>query len=532
VASVADTAAEIVNPAVSAARERADGWVNRMTGLGTSRDKTSYGAFCQGRLLTFQDLTNLYTYDDLSATIVDTYPQEEMRLGFGLKGLDAQNTTEVDRYLKRFELIDRVIAARIWGRLYGGSAIWIQVNDGLDPAEPLVPKNIRSVLGLRVVDCRWLIPETFYQDGPGVGDPETYRLQEPHPGGTGSTLGIIHESRLVIFPGERTETLEKIRRRGWDLSVLVKPYEALRSSGETWKAIELLVVDANQGVYSVEELWEKVGGDAAQSDPSESDPTGGGSFLKRVQIMDRVKSVFRAIVLDKDRESYTRQTQTFTGLPEISDRAWRRVAAASRIPVPILQGENPAGLNATGTLQLQWFYAKTDQGRTQIVEPRLLRVIKILLSAQDAPAINVDETDSDADAVEDVDPLDKIGLVWLPLWAPTASELADIQLKMAQEAQIYIAQQVLLPEEVAMSLPEGRWKFDRDIRKASLEEDAATMLRQKNEAKIAQGEAAIAGSKAAKETAENPPDPNAQPAGAPPAPGAKPGAPPPPKEKP
>lgn len=508
--SVLAVARGAITSAVTATQDRldsyrSDGWVNAVTGLGTSRDKTNFGFFGAGKFLSDQDLSNLYTYDDLSATIVDTYPQEEMRLGFGLKGLSPENTIEVDRYLKKFDLVSLITDARIWGRCYGGSVIWIMVEDGKDPEDELDTETIKTILGLRVIDKRWVIPQTFYLDGPNIGEPETYLIQEPHPGGVGATIGYIHETRLIRFPGERTETLERIRRRGWDLSVLVKPYEALRQSGETWKAIELLVTDANQGVYKVGHLYEKIAGDTAQGEPSLGDPTGGGAFLKRVQIMDRVKSVFRAIVLDKDEEDYTRLAQTFTGLPDLSDRAWRRVAAAAKIPVPILQGENPAGLNASGTMQLTWFFAKTEQNRVQIDEPRILRIVHILLAAQDAPQIDLDSADTDGETAEDIKPVDKIGVVWLPLWAPTAVELADIRLKRAQEMQILITTQALLPEEGMLSLPEEWWTFDRDLRKKSLEEDAATLLKQKNEATIAQGEASIAGAGAAKDLAENPP---------------------------
>ena len=220
---------------------RTDGWVNTLTGLGTDRDKTRGGFFCEGRYLVDLELSTLYTYDDLAATIVDTYPQEEFRLGFGLKGLDPDNATEVDRYLKKFDLTCNFLEARIWGRLYGGSVIWISVVDGLDPQEPLDPESIKTVLGLRVIDRRWCIPYHYYQDGPRTGQPDLYRIQEPHPGGTGATLGYVHESRVIRFPGERTETIQKIKRLGWDMSVLVKPFEALRQAGETWKAIELLV---------------------------------------------------------------------------------------------------------------------------------------------------------------------------------------------------------------------------------------------------------------------------------------------------
>jgi phage-related protein (TIGR01555 family) len=380
--------------------------------------------------------------------------------------------------------------------LFGGAAVWAMLDDGLDPIEPLDLEAIKSVLGLRVIERPWLVAASAYPDGPKVGEPMVYRVQEPHGMGTPSTIGYIHESRLIRFPGERTDSLTRAKLRGWDMSCLVKPHEALRQSGETWKAIELLVVDSNQGIYKVSNLFEKIAGDPTQGEPSDGNPTGGGSFLKRVQVMDRIKSVFRAIVLDKDEEDYTRIQSTFTGLSDLSDRAWRRVASAADIPVPLLQGENPAGLNNSGTMQLQWFWSKTRQYQTQIDQPALLQLLKILLSADDAPSIVADNKDVESEADgEDVDPLDKIGIVWADLWAPTAAELADIQLKQAQACQIWITVQGMLPEEAILSMPKGWYPaVDREMREESLKEDRETMLAAQQAARLAP-----------------PPDPNADP---------------------
>lgn len=500
--------------------ERGDGWTNVTTGLGTSRDKTSQGFFQPGRWLTDQNIADLYNYDDLAQRIVDGYPREEMRLGFGYKGITPANSTELDRYLRKFKIVQHVTRARGQGRAFGGAVTWCLVDDGLDPAEPLDLDKIKTVLGLRVIDRRWVIPEYYYRDGANVGEPEVYRIQEPHPGGVVTTIGLIHETRLIRWPGAETEQLVKNQRRGWDLSVLVRPYEALRQAGETWKAIELLIADGAQGVYKITNLYDKIANDPGSGDATPGDPTGGSAFLKRVQILDKIKSVFRAIVLDKDEEDYERHNYTYAGLPDLSDRAWVRVAAAGHYPVMILTGQAPSGLGASGNTTIQWYYNEAEANRTQIVEPNLIEILRVLLSAQDAPEIDADATDADSGG--EIDTLDKLGIVWLPLWAPTATELATIRLNRMQEVTGYITAQVLLPEEGLLSLPEDWYPgVDREMRKASLEADAEALLAQKNQAALAQGEAQIAGSKAAKGLAENPPDPSADPLADPKDPKAK-----------
>lgn len=470
-ASLLDHVASTVTTLVNIGRAvRTDGWANLATGFGTSRDKTQAAYFAQPELLSPVDLANLYTYDDLAGTICDTYPREEMREGFGLSYGESEDTTEVAEYLCRFQIPSVFADARIWGNVFGGSVIWPVVEDGLDTAEPLNLEGIQTVSCLKVIDARWLWPETYYTAGPQVGEPEIYRIVAPHAGGTPATIGLIHESRLIRFPGARTEHLTKIRLRMWDLSLLVKPYEALRQSGQTWQAIASLVSDANQAVFSISELWEAMGADPTQEQDAETGQlTPSGKLLKRIAFMDRLRSAGRAIVLDKDRESFERKATTFAGLAELSDRAWKRLAAAADMPVTILMGEAPAGLNATGDNDIRYFFAKVASNQKQLCEPRLRRLLDILMSAQDAPKLKSSKpARGDAEEYEGADEPEaketELKIVWLPLWAPSSKELAEIRLARAQEAQIWINVQALLPEEAIMSLPKDWWNINRQLR--------------------------------------------------------------------
>lgn len=470
-ASLLDHVAGSVATLINISRAvRTDGWANLATGFGTARDKTQAAYFSQPDLLSPVDLANLYTYDDLAGTICDTYPREEMREGFGLSYGESEDTTEVTEYLCHFQIPSVFADARIWGNVFGGSAIWPVVEDGLDTAEPLNLEDIQTVSCLKVIDARWLWPETYYTEGPHIGEPEIYRIVAPHAGGTAATIGLIHESRLIRFPGARTEHLAKIRLRMWDHSLLVKPYEALRQSGQTWQAIASLVSDANQAVFGISELWEAMGADPTQEQDAETGQlTPSGKLLKRIAFMDRLRSAGRAIVLDKDRESFERKSTTFAGLAELSDRAWKRLAAAADMPVTILMGEAPAGLSATGDNDIRYFFAKVSSNQKQLCEPRLRRLLDILMSAQDAPKLAKAKRSDAEEAGAEAKELE-LKIVWLPLWAPSSKELSEIRLARAQEAQIWINLQALLPEEGIMSLPKDWWNINRKLREEALAE--------------------------------------------------------------
>ena len=431
----------MISNVLAGVKSALDSWSNLATGFGTSRDKSAQTYFCFDTPLSNFELAGLYTFDDIAGKIVDASPREEFREPFGLKGFDPEKTSAVTQYLEPFNLGAVCTEGRIWGRCFGGCATYIKVEDGLDPIEPLDLTRIQSVTALDTIDMRYLNPHRYYTDGPKAGQVVVYAVQTLTGNGSASrTIGYVHETRLVMWPGARTEMQAKIQRNLWDYSVLQKPYNALKSAGNTWKAIEALTVDANQAVYKIKDLWRMIVADPLQGQDSQTGNGPSGGLLKRIQFMDHVRSAMRAIVLDAEGEDFTRTTTSFAGLPDLSDKAWLRVAAAADMPVTILTGQSPAGLQATGASDLRWWNGKVSSEQQQIDEPRIKQILRILFAAKTAPKLDAGE-------------LASIAVVWVPLWAPTSVELEEMKLKAIQGAQILIQEQVLTPEEWLLSSP-------------------------------------------------------------------------------
>ncbi len=447
-----------VNPLESVSRLlRSDSWTNLITGFGTSRDKGAGSYFAAGLDLTDPELADLFTHDDIAGKIVDASPREEFREPFGLKGFNPDSEGAVMQYLDRFQLAQHCTGVRIWGRCFGNAATWIQVDDGLDTIEPLDLTRINTVTGLETLDKRYLQPHRYYTDGPRAGACSVYLVQSLSENGqVTKQIGYIHESRLVMWPGARTERQSKIRRGGWDYSVLQKPYNALKSAGNTWKAIEALTVDANQAVYKIKDLWRMIATDPAQGKDYETKTGPSGGLLRRIQFMDLARSAMRAIVLDSEGEEFERTSSTFTGLPDLSDKAWLRVACAADMPVTILTGQSPAGLQATGASDLRWWYGKVQSEQLQTCEPRIKQILRVLFAAKDAPKLSDQEQAA-------------LAIVWFPLWAPTALELAEMKSKAVAASQILIQEQAITPEEAILSMP-AEWfpAVDRKQREQTL----------------------------------------------------------------
>jgi hypothetical protein len=267
-----------------------------------------------------------------------------------------------------------------------------------------------------------------------------YDMQNPE---GGKTVARMHASRLILFPGALTEDRLKQALNGWDLSVLQRPYNALRSDGSTWKSIENLVSQASTGVLSIQGLYAMISGGAKEA------------LTQRLEAMMVNRGVTRDVVLDKEREEFKRvDTGTFAGLEGISMQGLKRVAAAAEIPVTVLLGEAPAGLNATGDSDLRWFFMRVDAYRQLTLAKPYLRLVQVLLASDGSPA----RTE-----------WDKATLKWPELWTPSAIERADIYAKTAAADVAYIEHQVALPEEIALSRfgEDGysqETNIDRDLR--------------------------------------------------------------------
>lgn len=399
---------------------RSDSWVNMALGFGTSRDKTQGSSFLPSSKLTDIELAALYRHCDYAAKIVNVYPREAMREGYCLSGLDGEKIKKAEKFLAPWDLKRQNTNAAIWGRLFGGGALWFGTEDGAMPNQPM--GDTPKITFMRFYDRRFLQPYRFYETGPKVGLPETYMLfsAERH-----AKVAEIHESRLIIFPGARTEALAKRENNGWDDSVLQVAYEAIRSEGGVWKSIETLVSDANQAVFKISKLWSMM---STQK---------GEELRTRVQLMDLMRSVSRAILLDKDTEDFERKMTTFTGLDNLSDKAKQRVASAAEIPVTVLTGESPAGLNATGDSDLRWFFARVHAYQETELEPIILPQIRLILKQEGSP-LRPEE-------------VEELTLKWKPLWSATDKERAEI-FKLRADANVaQVGAEIVLPEEVALS---------------------------------------------------------------------------------
>lgn len=412
--------------------ERLDTWANPVTGFGTSRDKTTYGEILPSRLLSDEEQSSLFHHDDMAARMVNIVPQEMLREPFvvetGTPELDSCITDWLDGINVREKLADAIR----WSRCFGGGACIIGADDGREASQPIKPGRAKDVSYLYDVDKRYLWPVTYYDEAghPKLGQPKTY-ITTTH-GGYSSNTSEVHESRLILFHGTPTGHRERMMNRGWNLSVLQRAYDVLRQFNTGWSAVENMMTDGSQAVYKMAGLTELQGAEGGEE-----------AIQKRIRAIDFYRSVVRAIIVDADaKEEFLREGTSFEQIPQVLDKFILRLSATVEIPVTILMGQSPAGMNATGESDFRWFYDRIRSLQNTILAPRVRYLVNVWLRTKAG-------MEAIAKFCKGIIP-QTIKVTFVPLWTETPSVQAERELKVAQKDQIYIMNQVFTPDEVAI----------------------------------------------------------------------------------
>jgi phage-related protein (TIGR01555 family) len=374
--------------------------------------------------------------------------------------MDTDDLKAINDAISDLGVVSKYVDAAVWARVFGGCVVYIGADDGAKGpllAAPLNEAGIKTLDHINVINRRYAQPHSWYKDpsNPKFGEPETYMIT---PTGTGAevdaTTAIIHETRLIRFDGLRASSFYRQQNQGWGLSLLQRMNQVLQDYGMSFQGLAHLLSDANQGVFKMEGLIDAL---AAQET----------SLIQgRMQLLDMSRSDVRAIVLDKD-EDFTRQNFNWSGIKDPFSMMMLRLSSEARIPVTVLMGQSPAGMDATGESDLRWFYDQTEAQREAYLEPKLRDIIRLITLAKDGP------TGGNA--------LENYTISFPPLWQPTEKEQAEIYKTNAEGDQIYMDGGVLIPSEVALSrfTPDGystEITIDTKTREDMLKNDLEEML--------------------------------------------------------
>lgn len=411
---------------------RTDGWASALGGIGGSLDKRLSGTFFAD-IISPETAAEMWRGDDIAARAIESVPNEMLRQGFDLLiggGLeDAKEIAEkISSLWEDLGLIPALQEVLSYERAYGGGAIFLGVEDGQPIDEPIDLERVSKLSFLTVLESRELTPHRYYADptAPRFGQVASYQVSPASPGtpldGTAGPQKLveIHASRLLVFPGIRVSRRRYHAMRGWGDSVLTRMTGVLRDFNMAHAATGILISDFAQPIFSVKGLAEMISDD-------EDDVV-----RARMEAVEVSRSVARLVMIDAE-EKYERQATPVAGLPELLEALRIRLAAAADMPVTLLMGQSPAGLNATGESDIRFYY-----DRIRAMQERKLRHPIEYLVKLAFRTLNIKEPES-------------WSIRFHPLWQPTEGERAAARLTQAQVDAIYIERGVVSQEEIALS---------------------------------------------------------------------------------
>ena len=413
-----------------------DAFYSSQTGAGiTGTDKFTSYFYGEDNKLDSSTLENLYVQNDIAATIVERIVHDALREGYLLdwSGATDEELREVKDWAEgEYGLTDVVKRADIYGRLFGGGAVFLGI-DG-DPEKPAMMG--RSIDFIRAVPSTELDAATWYADptSQNFGRVAQYRwsINTFAPKDTRNNTGrkskkntvvaLVDESRTVPTYGILT-TDERFRENvGWGDSVLQRVFEVLKKFETSYDAVLHALTENSIPVYKVEGLLKML-----QSENADL-------LRARFALLNSGKSNYNAIVLG-ETEDFTRVEAKLNEASNVVETAMMRVSGAANMPATILFGRSPAGMNATGASDLENWHQQVSQHQTLVVAPVVRKIYRWLLAQVDSPlGGNVPED---------------LKVEFPPLWTPSLQDQVNFYAQVAGADAAYINSKVLLPEEVA-----------------------------------------------------------------------------------
>lgn len=418
----------------AARQSRADSYVNVVNGLGDpSKDRTQNGTFVPAPTKTDLYYENLFAGHALARRIAELPAQEALRQGFALD-LGDTDTTDKAAVMAEFDRLHgtRILTeAMAFARAMGGGVVFIGANDGGAPDQPLNLTTVREIPFLKALSKRDIIPVAgaINRDltSEEFGKTELYQVTLTSDAGTDSTQLQVHSSRLIRFDGIVTTNRQRALNQGWGDSIYKTVEETIMLFWGSVQGLANALSDADQAIFKLDGLMDIVKGD----------PDGDDAVRKRLQLLQFGRSNARAIAVDADKEDFSYISRTFSGYDTGLSTLMYVVSAACGIPVTLLFGRSPGGMNATGDADVRFFYDQIKSFQETMLLPKLRRLLEVIMSAQLGPTSGAVPKDW--------------SITFKSLWQPTALERADIRLKTAQADQIEIDTNVLAPDEARES---------------------------------------------------------------------------------
>ncbi|MBQ4196341.1 MAG: DUF1073 domain-containing protein [Bacteroidales bacterium] len=444
------TGVKAVRPLGDATFHMDGGYHNMLTKYGTSRDSSEYYQYAIDGPVDDTELTSFYEQNGIFARIIDAPAEEAVKHGFELEGLEDDSIQDfVDECLDELDWEETAMQCLKWARLFGGSIAVLLINDGRGLEEPVDYKHIKSIDDIRIFDRSQITPDypsmyhyehqdPFRTRGSRLGYPERYTISSRN--GT----FVVHEQRCLIFQnGVLPENTATAQYQFWGEPEYIRVNRAVRDVEVAHGMAPKMLDRSVQAIYLMKDLSAKLATD-----------DGEGEVLKRLQTIDMAKGLLNTMILDAEGENYDFKSFSYTGVSDVINTTCNYLSAITNIPQTILFGRSPAGMNSTGSADLENYYNFVERIQKRMLRSNLRYLIALLCQA----GLHTKE----------IKKMPRIKVSFNSIWSMSESEKVALDLQKAQvestkanTAVALVGAQILDPDEVRKEYAEAD-EFDID----------------------------------------------------------------------
>lgn len=396
-------------------KQQADSLQNLITGMGTAgRDKAVSTTFTMNFLDRSQQ-ENAYRADWIARKVV-TIPAQDATREWRTWQSDNADIEKIEDAERDLNLQKKMFTAMWKGRLYGGAALFLGVNNGTLDQE-LIPENVKlgELQYIHVLTRHELAsgPMNWNIDSQWYGLPEYYTRTNQT--GTGAPQDRIHPSRLIRFIGNEIPDL--VQAQGWGDSVLQAVNDAVIAAGTSSAAGAQLLQELKMDIIKIPDLSASLANKSYEK-----------RLLDRFGVANLAKSLYNILLLDKEEE-WSRQTQPLTGLDDMLKMYLLIASGAADIPATRFVGQSPAGLSATGESDMRNYYDKVKSDQQTELTPNIDILDRVLIR-------------STLGEVKDGD----VVYLWRPLWQMDDKQQSEIAKAKAETYNIDVTAAQIPPD--------------------------------------------------------------------------------------
>lgn len=301
---------------------------------------------------------------------VETTAKEMTRKWIALKSKGkTDKTKQIDQLkdeIKRFNVQEIFRVAATHDGFFGMGQIFINIRGQektMDTRLELTPQTIErdSLSGFTNVEPMWVSPLVWNSSDatrPDFYVPEAWMV-----------LGKkVHDSRLLSFVSRPVPQIIRpaYNMGGISLTQLIEPYVS------RW----LKTVDGvNRLITNFSIIYLQTDMAAIMEGASQD---GYEDLLTRMKFFTQERNNQGIFITDKDRELLQQLAVPLSGLSELQAQAQEHMAAPTHLPLVVLTGITPAGLNASSDSELEVFHDWIHSQQEALFRPHLDKVLKLL----------------------------------------------------------------------------------------------------------------------------------------------------------